>query len=115
MVNTTHFITFLTWYQIFGFYFPFLVKFVLLRHYSMASSSNVSIRPDGSSATTIAPPIPVVQVIPNDIVPLNLCLDCKNFFYWQSQVLSTVRMHQLKGFFTGSRARPCATITNLTN
>lgn len=79
----------------------------------MASSSNTGSRPQpAASATTYAPPTQAVQVIPNHIVPLTLRLDRNNFFYWRSQVLSTVRAHQLEGFLTGTRIRPPATIVD---
>uniref|UniRef100_A0A803PX14 Retrotransposon Copia-like N-terminal domain-containing protein n=1 Tax=Cannabis sativa TaxID=3483 RepID=A0A803PX14_CANSA len=81
----------------------------------MASSSGL--RPEGSSSS--APhhtsQNSIVQIIPNHIVPLNLRLDRNNFFYWRSQVLSTVRAHQLEGFINGDRPRPPATITDPTD
>uniref|UniRef100_A0A803PPU3 Retrotransposon Copia-like N-terminal domain-containing protein n=1 Tax=Cannabis sativa TaxID=3483 RepID=A0A803PPU3_CANSA len=78
----------------------------------MASSSAAGFRPEASSSSTTLnlPSAAAAQVIPNHIVPLNLRLDRSNYLYWQCQVLSTVRAHQLEEFLTGARARPPATI-----
>ncbi|KAM6546385.1 hypothetical protein CsatB_027121 [Cannabis sativa] len=82
----------------------------------MASTSNSAPRAAGSTFATGITDLPAAaQVIPNYIVLPNLCLDRANYFYWRSQVLSTVRAHQLERFLTGARAQPPATVPDPTD
>ncbi|XP_062093900.1 uncharacterized protein LOC133799928 [Humulus lupulus] len=77
----------------------------------MTSSSTED--PHASASTsTVASTSQAAAVIPANLAPLNLRLNRTSYSFWRSQMLPSLRAHQLEGFLTGDRPPPAATITD---
>ena len=51
-------------------------------------------------------PLHLPMVIPSTLAPLSIRLDRLNHAFWRSQILPTVRAHDLEGFLLGTRLKP---------
>ena len=55
------------------------------------------------------------MVVPSTLAHLNIRLDSSNYTFWKSQILPSVRAHDLEGFLLGTRIKPDENIIDSAN